>query len=478
MALIECLHIIAKSIFPNIKKNNDIQSILIPHAGLKYSGLASVIPFLEVNTKNYNKIICLCTNHRTNTNIKITSNNKQSDDEQQIISNEHSYQRMKELVEYFFNEHSVIYYLIGDHRTSKALTSLSDKVLIIGNSDLWHYGVDFRNSDSSDKMSSQYNKILKENDLIKAIKESDYRTYESSYNDVVQPCGNQVIRLLLNYHKTNNIRGQVCMYHDSINSLLPSFNVLDMMKLDYKGSDHLVSYVSIIFTKSNKVTPLIKRFEQLLLLSRIKSVVEYKVTGTMNPREKIIMPSWCNINNYKNGIFVGIKDVINNATRASIGYYSTDDFVEKTLSAAESCVNDARTRWNRPILTSEISPQNSIMYYMNIFEEEDKWREWQGFEQIAKNSPGKDRTKKKYGYQYSYNKDGFFFKSTYLPGVWREHRAMWPTFIKMINDLIRKALSNTKSDDELKEFRDNGTYKTYKTTYVEEPIIDKLLCSD
>ena len=36
MALIECLHIIAKSIFPNIKKNNDIQSILIPHAGLKY----------------------------------------------------------------------------------------------------------------------------------------------------------------------------------------------------------------------------------------------------------------------------------------------------------------------------------------------------------------------------------------------------------------------------------------------------------
>ena len=51
-----------------------------------------------------------------------------------------------------------------------------------------------------------------------------------------------------------------------------------------------------------------------------------------------------------------------------------------------------------------------------------------------------------------------------------------PHLEKMINDLIYKALSNIScTDDELKEYKKNGLFKTYKTTYVEEPIItDKL----
>lgn len=485
MSLIACFEIIAKALFPNIKKNKHISSILIPHAGLEYSGLASVIPFLEINTNNYSKVICLCTNHYTTTNIEITSKDLLSVDVRKIVDREHSYLRMEEIVEHFFNKNGnttqeIIYHLIGDHTSSNALNSVDENTLIIANSDFWHYGDRFSNSQYSSKINSQHDKILKENAIIKAIKESDIDSYNEATKDDtnIKPCGNHVIKLLLKYHSDMNITGEVCMYHDSVNTFLPSFNILDMMKLDHNGSEHLVSYVSIIFSKYNHVSALIRRFEQLMLLSRIKSIVEFIITDKSRYTDLIIMPEWCNINSYKNGIFVGIKNIEDNATRASIGYYSTDNFVKKTLAAAKSCVNDALNRWKKPILMSEISPHNKIMYYVNIFEEEGKWKTWHGYQDISKNAPGKDITKKKYGYKFSYNRNGLDLSSTYLPGVWKEHEDRWSTFEKMINDLIYKALSKVScTDDELKEYKKNGLFKTYKTTYVEEPIItDKLVC--
>ena len=471
---LSCLECISKKLFPNVSKNKYATSILLPHAGLEYSGLASVIPFLEIDTNKYSNVVCLCTNHYSNDNITINNHTKKD------ITDEHSYLRMKEIVEYFFrnNKHNkkpnfVKYHLIGNHN-STVLDELSKNTLIIANSDLWHYGSRFNNAHLSTPELCQITKVQRENNLIKAIKNSDYNKYKRNYR-LVNPCGNQVIQLLLKYHKKNNIIGQVCMYYDSVNLLSTNFNILDVLKIDYNGCENLVSYVSIIFSKKKEyvITPLIHQFEKFILLSRIKSVSEFKV-NKLPLDNKLIMPIWCNINTRQNGIFVGIKDVVDNSTRASIGYYSSNDFIHNTLSAAESCVDDAANRWGRKLSTQEISPYNKIMYYINIFQNQSDWKEFNDFENLSKSIYAKD--KKIYGYQYRYNNDIIPIKSTYLPGVWYEHRDRWPSFIDMINDLIKKAFNSSLSEEKIKNYRDNGIYKVYETSYTEEPILQNDLC--
>ena len=73
--MINNLFKIAKQIFPRIKINRNIRAILIPHASLKYSGLAALIPFLQVYISGYSKIVCLCTNHYNKDNILINKSN-------------------------------------------------------------------------------------------------------------------------------------------------------------------------------------------------------------------------------------------------------------------------------------------------------------------------------------------------------------------------------------------------------------------
>jgi predicted class III extradiol MEMO1 family dioxygenase/AMMECR1 domain-containing protein len=455
--LIECLHRLALEYFPTAKKNKYIKSILIPHAHPKYSGLAAVVPFLEIDPNNYSKVICLCTSHRGLTNIKVGNN---SPDELNTINNEHSYEYTKMIIDYFFKDVNVIveYYLIRDSTTFNWPDTSNS--LIVGNSDLWHYGPRFNNQHLSNSLKSQYDKIKREENLIANFLNNNKDGILLSINKS-NPCGREVIYLLLKYNKRLNLKGNVYMYYDSTNNIIDNQNLLDLLKIDYKGSQSFVSYVSIAFTTNKIQTYIPKQFERLLLLAGIKSIIEYNVNNINLPYN--IIPKWCKINQSTNGVFVGVKNRTGK-TRASIGYFSSENFVINSLKAAESCISDAQYRWKKPIQSSEFA---EISYYINILDSLDKWERY-SYAEILNTTAGKGLDKKTYGYKYQFKTHN----ATYLPGVWDENKKRWPTFNDMIEDLIKKAFRGQNIDIKLNFLIQNGNYYTYKTKYIEEPLLN------
>ena len=47
----------------NLKNNSIIKSIIVPHAGLMYSGIAASSAYESINQNNYNSIIIFSTRH-------------------------------------------------------------------------------------------------------------------------------------------------------------------------------------------------------------------------------------------------------------------------------------------------------------------------------------------------------------------------------------------------------------------------------
>ena len=449
---------IAKQIFPDMEINKNIRAILIPHASLKYSGLAALIPFLQVDISGYSKIVCLCTNHYNKDNILV--NNKNSNEELNAIEKEHSYLHTKQIIDFLYPKKDVVYYIVGNENTFEFPNMKG--TLLITNSDLLHYGNRYGNSYKFKSNESQYRKVLLEEKLIYKLKIADVNI--NNELERVKPCGYKVLKLLVKYCNENKLFGNVCMYYDSTNNILDNNNILNLLKLDYKGSSNLVSYLSMTFTKGSNDLIISDRFEKLLLLSRIKSVVEHTVTK--KPIEMNLIPKWCNINNLKNGVFVGIKDIISGDTRASIGYYKSNNFVEKTLRAAKGCAIDAKQRWKRPITDNQF---DDIIYYMNILDEKSKWKEY-NYESLLNSEASKD--KKNYGYKFSFGGNG----STYLPGVWEENKDKWPQLIDMLLELIRKAYGYGNIVD-INKILNLGDYWTYQTEYIEELIIKNISSS-
>lgn len=369
----------------NLKKNLNIHSsniILLPHAGINYSGYCTAVALSHyLNKKNkYNNIIILSTLHKYNSNLifpnsnsnkGIYSNIKIIDSkvnkfiskytncirDNSFFENEHSHKNIIPFIEYCFPNVPILPILVGDlknyYTSGKNIYNHfnSSKTLWILCTDLLHVNGRFNYKLPVNSINYEIRKI--ESDILKCIFDKKSLTFfkkvlkKYQINGVYPSiCGVNVLKLFL-CMPFNNLFPKVTCYYQ--NNQLD--DILNNNIIDKQSNDSVVSYCSAIFFNkkniSNNLEELLTKFEELELIHYSRSILSNKFF-----KLPLYVPLYSPSFYIKKGVFVTLKCKLNNnycyskgeQLRGCIGTYSTDKKIidnihTYTLSAA---FNDSR----------------------------------------------------------------------------------------------------------------------------------------
>ena len=220
-----------KKIRNRLKK---IPVFLIPHAGEAYAGVARKKSFLSMSLRSrilVKKIHYISTVHNRTKNI------------------DHSYLWVRtELLKYFPNAKHVVYSPKSWQESEKIANKLSlTKDLVIGTTDLMHYGPNYKYSDNLSLSLSQRRKwkIDMEKVFIRTITDVNSQDMRKEYlNNPHLACGPYSIYCLLRYMELQKMKrkGYIKAYYDSLETKYTK----GKSKVN-TDSKNFVSYVSIVF---------------------------------------------------------------------------------------------------------------------------------------------------------------------------------------------------------------------------------------
>lgn len=436
---------------PSVYDNARI--ILVPHAGISYSGTCATSGYLSLPKNKVKHIIMLCTAHSKDSNLE----------------NEHSYYIHKAFIDYYFNSAEIIAkYLIYNNRdllsginlkqivenTLSELTK-SENTVVIANVDLIHYGPHYNLTDFVSPEQKIKEQI--ENGLINALQNNNVtELFKHINNRQLTTCGPGVLKVVGFINDALNLKGKVLCYHDSTNV---TDNILETLHIHSK-SPQFVSYLSMVFAPD--IDPLeINKFDEFYLLSRARSLIMNEVTNPADlPLVTYNLPEWSPWNTQKNGTFVGIKVAFTNNMRASIGNYESPEknIVENVLNSAQGCLDDAIRRWGGKITIDELP---KLTYYIQVLQHTDEWLNFT-YEELKHKVESEPEFMPpcKYGIHMETLSGN---SATYLPSVWCE-RPDW-TFVKLMNELLDKSGGNTLRASKI---------RLYTTHIIEQDIFHNL----
>lgn len=396
--------------------NRELKAIFIPHASFEYSGLCAITAFMRL-PKNIKIVYLLCTNHYLPLNDIIYKDNFNTS----LFEQEHSYTRSYEMIKHFLPYAQVHSYLVGKYKNSfaKEISQRlnSSNTIVVATSDLIHYGPNF--GITNFPQPEQFTKQSLESELILKLQKGE----EIKYIPKQLACGGDVIKTLSSILSYNNLCGEVTNYYDSTS--VDYNDILKTLQI-HATSKSFVSYLSMVFSK--RVCKRSDRFENLLALSRCKSVIEAK-----NISEQYFeTPVWSKWNNIENGVFVGLSNIFNNI-RCSIGQYESEGKKSSQIivESAKSCFLDSIQRWGGPITTEELS---LLEYKINLLQSKNNWKRYRMGQKIP--------AKRGESGVYIILKNGQV--ATYLPSVWKEQRS-W-SFNTLLENLVTKALDGKRGN--------------------------------
>jgi AmmeMemoRadiSam system protein B len=367
----------------DIQKERNIRGILVPHAGLEYSGIIASNLYNLIDFSIYNRIIMLSTKHSLGNNCIPTSNkftldktftfdNNINCEGTNIEKNDNPF--LKEhswLVQMPFLDPSknITIILVGNY-DEKLINCLSeiidDKTLLIVNTDLLHCGAGYNKSCPENIEEFNRNTINNILDLLNNFTDTKLLEFiRSSFNEE-RMCGVYAVATFL---KIAVMNGWIC----------------DLTKLEYANSsdktgltDFSVGYATMPFIKNEKIqgnnTNLEKQNISLLDIPR-KIMVSSKHYLGKSIDEKILDTLLKNFENQYElattnkpyGIFVTIKNKNNERLRGCVGQFKTTNHTGYLIAKQTLMSAFFDYRFFGEMIT--VNDLENLTYYINFLDE-------------------------------------------------------------------------------------------------------------
>jgi len=480
-----------KSVKKSEKRKMEVQCMLIPHAGKEYAGDARKRAFVDGSVgRQVHRILYLAALHNhskvPNRIYVFDGDSKDKGEIPDNVWNEHSYRWVHPELKEWFPLASITVMVVPMNEDidqasvfiDRWISSTKNRSIVIGTTDLVHYGSQYGMTDL--EYPQQASKQRREEDFVKAIRDSDTQNILNLYNnDRHLACGPIPILLISILSKKNKWKGRIVDYYDSHGIKMP--NKIDRYSIDYNQVDMFVSYLSVVYAKSHNIS-FPDPMDVNIALGNVKTVVSFqaisdaKIGGAVGkmvegvPTSTFLLPKWCSLRNLNGGVFVGTS--INGRTNCSYGRYQSDNVktAEMILDAANDCPRDAATRWNIPISSvgqslNEIkSTLDRLKYKVEFLQQntnEKPWKKMKATEfAFGKNS---FTVNNPYGVYLKFKTSlGNLVSATYLPYVWKDSL---PTLnaSEMLDELSEKA-AGKNDKGAWREDPDSEVliYKTYK----------------
>ena len=400
---------------------------LIPHAGKQYAGDARATAFRAFSSGSVRAIVYIAALHQSTNSNKIyelhrdptfpdfgryvTGWDKWLNQHHRLplhdtprIS-EHSWEWVREEIESRF-PHVPILVLAPDiwadlEKLSLALLyflDLNSKHILLGTTDLIHYGDRFGNVGSLGK-NVQAAKIRNEEPLLDRLTEG--KSVRKLLGNHTPTCGPRAVETLARVASLSGWRGRVVDYYDSHGGEQSHF--LDRYTVSLEPVDSFVSYASVVFGDyPDSVHRALLPLDINIGLGAVKTTILASLKRIKSPQPMI--PSWCRLHLAKNGVFVGTSN--HKGTTCCRGTYEgVKSLANNIINAAKSCPDDTH-RWNH---TYTIPFPVDTVFKMEILEARDTWKTYPAKDAIRKFS-----TDGRYGMLLTIPGVG---SATYLPSV-------------------------------------------------------------
>ena len=337
----------------NAPKNESIKGIIVPHAGLAYSGQIADEVYKQIDFSKYEKILLLSTNHYVQDKSYIpestffTLNSKKYNFE--IIDNDN----ISKSDEKFNNEHSwivqlpfidetknIIPILVGNNYQSyqdDIFKLIDDKTLVIANTDLLHCGGE------------------NEEECVN-VDEKNYKTIcnikDFKLDGTNKLCGINAISLF-NYiasKKKWNFEEKFYTTSDKISN-----------------SSRSVGYVSMIFTPNEKKNIMECNLDELIKIPR---TVYEELFKTEENEIESKFEKYNKIYEVPYGIFVTIEEKETNNLRGCVGTFELKNNLEMSIiiQTYQSIFKDSRFNYKRLKVTDLENIKFKINFLSKPFE--------------------------------------------------------------------------------------------------------------
>ena len=396
----------------NINCNDLINYIVVPHAGIRYSGLCSMSAYLPAsNNKNIRNIIILSTDHNENNsksgiynkNLIFEDNHKKyklninSKINEYLLSysnlfeevnlnseKEHSVFNQIPFIDYLFNDVKVVPIKIGKdnlNQISEIIDSLLDNsFLVVCNTDISHINGHFEHKiykNIYDTIRLQDSKIIKflNNENINDIEKLSLCGYNALY----------LMKKIINnknlLSKKKLISRTTCYYTSlqlkyfinqdpnisiKINDIVQRFEIKSLLESS-------VSYVGLVYSFipdiDNDIDLILSEFEKQSLIAYSYNIGLNHIIK--NKRDDLIEPLYSPVYNIKIGTFVTIDNLsftdMDNKQRGCIGTVNINyNNIKNNIRyfTIQSAFNDTRYK---PIILEELAYEiinNNISYFV------------------------------------------------------------------------------------------------------------------
>jgi AmmeMemoRadiSam system protein B/AmmeMemoRadiSam system protein A len=373
---------------------NNVNAVIVPHAGYNYSGLCAAVAYNSIKCKNIvilgtlhnsrDGIFCLDISGETKLKTYVgeiivdTINDPLFTKNNDVFLKEHSVELQMQFINYLCPDAKVIPLLVGNIDFIK-VASVLNKLLntsyfFVITTDLMHVnGTYGYNVESMEKM-FEINRDLIHLLLRPKIKSSDSCTGLTDLSNIdefikkhtkdngIKPtiCGINALKLWLNMDLKQFVDNRVAMYHTSIHSHK------DLLNDNVKMTNGVVGYASIVYsrTKNENINQLLTRYEELELLKLARIVLERK----FNLTDEKYLPIISNNFRLKRGVFVTLNN--REKLRGCLGHIEPKNYIicDVIDLVIDSAFNDSRFRFN-PIIKEEV-PKLTISISLLLDKEE------------------------------------------------------------------------------------------------------------
>lgn len=273
------------------------------------------------------------------------------------ISQEHSYEWVKQELKDAFKNYNANYIVIFPHENDIEIwydwltrEIAHGNVLILATTDLIHHGKEYGTiKDTTFNFPQQIDKIRYEEPLIQSLIDNNIELLQHTLHTTPFVADSPyVLRLLTRITSTlKNLRGRVVDYYDSSDA--NSGNILDLYTISRKPVDTFVSYVGIVWVPVPHETSILVKFDIMQALGALRSIISFN--GISRLTDSILFPSWSTWRRHefdKYGVFVG-TEVLGQGTNCSYGQFPTDESLPRKITfASQQCPKDAADRWHIP----------------------------------------------------------------------------------------------------------------------------------
>jgi len=381
-------------------KITNIKSIVVPHAGIQYSGLAMMSTYISSYRPNIKRIILLSTDHQNllgfnfiNANSIITKNNSEKFKvrlensfknrnmrfiDSSIIQNEHSLLNQIPFIDFLYGPRVTVMPIIVGKITmeeseimAQQLSSLmGTDTLVVCSTDFNHINGRFQHKITPPNIQR---KIKKADSLIVRLLNDKRDFVENIRKHKLSPCGIYALKLLQSINLIYNYsRCNVCCYYTSNNTFNTPyiFDELFSKKNIKDISNSSVSYVGLLFSHHKYIKTNVQRPLSFLLTPfEKKALVNYSYlllnNYLMGKNIDSIVPFYCPVfYKVKLGTFVTIK-TNDNKLRGCIGTLSPEDNILNNIKkyTYSSAFEDSRFK---PLSMSEFIDKKTNSYLLTI----------------------------------------------------------------------------------------------------------------